>query len=217
MDAMSQVLEVLDRSRRLGFLGPGSVRVHVEHALGFAVGVEQAPGRFLDLGSGGGIPGLVLASHWESSEAVLLDARERRCTFLMDAVHQLGLAGRVGVECTRAEDAGRRDGLRAAFDAVVARGFGRPAVTAECGAPFLGVGGTLVVSEPPPDTDAELGDGASGRGGEARWPPTEVARLGLEPGPAWTDTFRYQALRQRQLCPTRFPRRPGIPAKRPLF
>jgi 16S rRNA (guanine527-N7)-methyltransferase len=212
MEAMPQLLELLERSRSQGFLGPGSVRAHVEHALGFSAGVDRTPGRFLDLGSGGGVPGLVLASRWEDAEAVLLDARRRRCDFLMEAVRQLGMAGRVGVECARAEEAGRRDGMRAAFDVVVARGFGPPAVTAECGGPFLRVGGVLVVSEPPLDRAGD-GDGAD----TARWPPDELARLGLAAGPAWAVGYRYQALRQVEPCPGRFPRRPGMPAKRPLF
>ena len=212
MDAMSQLLEVLGRSRSLGFLGPGSVRVHIEHALGFAAGVEEPPARFLDLGSGGGVPGLVLASHWVDAEAVLLDARERRCAFLLEVVQHLGIADRVGVECARAEEAGRRDGLRGAFDLVVARGFGRPAVTAECGAPFLRVGGTLAVSEPPPDAGSEVVDDAA-----ERWPPDQVARLGLAPTSAWAESYRYQGLRQMEPCPPRFPRRPGVPTKRPLF
>jgi 16S rRNA (guanine527-N7)-methyltransferase len=212
MEVMPQLLEVLEWSRSLGFLGPGSVRAHVEHALGFSAGVDRTPARFLDLGSGGGVPGLVLASVWEDAEAVLLDARRRRCDFLMEAVRDLGMGGRVGVECARAEEAGRRDGMRAAFDMVVARGFGPPAVTAECGGPFLRVGSVLVVSEPPLH-----GAGDADAVDAARWPADELANLGLAPGPAWAVGYRFQALRQVEPCPARFPRRPGIPAKRPLF
>ena len=122
---------ILERSRRLGFLGPGSVRVHVEHAHGFTRGVDAPPARLLDLGSGGGVPGLVLAVQWTETVTVLLDASERRCAFLTEAVVSLGCGDRVTVVRSRAEQAGRRDDLRGHFDVVVARGFGPPAVTAE--------------------------------------------------------------------------------------
>jgi 16S rRNA (guanine527-N7)-methyltransferase len=206
----TRLIEVLERSRGLGFLGPGSVRVHVDHAAGFAAGIGPTPAQFLDLGSGGGVPGLVLARRWPESRAVLLDARERRCRFLREAVRDLDLAERVIVVWARAEEAGHRDYLRGAFDLVVARGFGPPAVTAECGAPFLRVGGTLAVSEPP--------DGDSGAPPDAsRWAAPGLARLGLAVGWSWSDGFRYQALEQVEPCPERYARNPGVPAKRPLF
>jgi 16S rRNA (guanine527-N7)-methyltransferase len=206
------LVEVLERSRGLGFLGPGSVRVHVNHAAGFAAGIERAPAQFLDLGSGGGVPGLVLARSWPASRVVLLDARERRCRFLREAVRDLDIAERVVVVWARAEEAGHRDYLRGAFDLVVARGFGPPAVTAECGAPFLRVGGRLAVSEPPDDGDAGAPADAS-----ERWATGGLARLGMAVGRSWTDEFRYQALDQLEPCPERYARNPGVPARRPLF
>ena len=199
---------VLERSRRLGFLGPGSLRVQAEHAAGFAVAVSEPPERLLDLGSGGGVPGLVLVGMWPGCRATLLDAGERRCAFLAESVDQLGWADRVTVVRSRAEEAARRPDLRGGFDLVVARGFGPPAVTAECGAPFLDVAGRLVVSEPPGD--------AEGAGGE-RWPEAGLAELGLRAAGSWRTPFHYRCFLRECPCPERYPRRPGIPAKRPLF
>jgi 16S rRNA (guanine527-N7)-methyltransferase len=203
---------VLARSRSLGYLGPGSVRVQADHARGFAAGLPEAPRRFLDLGTGGGVPGLVLALHWSDSRAVLLDASARRCAFLAEAVEELGFGSRVSVVRSRAEEAGRRDGLRGEFDAVVARSFGPPAVTAECAAPFLVVGGRLVVSEPPGDDEQST---------EAppppRWPAKGLARVGLAADGAWTEPFHYRSFVLERPCPDEFPRRDGVPAKRPLF
>jgi 16S rRNA (guanine527-N7)-methyltransferase len=198
-----RLLEVLERSREHGLLGPASVEDHVGHAKGFAAGLDQQPARFLDLGSGGGVPGLVLACLWSDATAVLLDASERSSDILRDAVARLSLSKRVTVLRARAEEAGRRDDLRASCDVVVARSFGPAAVTAECGAPFLQSGGWLIVSEPP--------------GGAARWPAVGLSMLGLALGPAWRTPFSYQALVQRAPCPDRYPRRVGIPNKRPLF
>jgi 16S rRNA (guanine527-N7)-methyltransferase len=198
---------VLERSRELGFLGPGPVAGHVEHARGFAGGVDMPPQRFLDLGSGGGVPGLVLASLWPAADVTLLDAGERRCAFLTEAVHDLGWSERARIVRARAEEAGHLSELRGTFDLVVARGFGPPAVTAECGAPFLCVGGHLVVSEPPADAGQE----------SQRWPESGIGGLGLAALREWQEPFHYQAFVLERPCPERYPRRVGVPAKRPLF
>lgn len=145
----------------------------------------------------------MLAEAWPDAEIVLLDANERRTAFLADAVDRLGLGRSVSVVRARAEDAGRNPALRGRADLVVARGFGPPSVTAECAAPLLTVGGQLVVSEPPDDTD--------------RWPPRPLAELGLVPVRRVEAPGRYVVLRQAAMCPDRYPRRVGVPAKRPLF
>lgn len=207
------VLEsILERSRSLGYLGPGSLRVQVEHALGFAAGLPAPPAWFLDLGSGGGVPGLVLAMHWPSSNAVLVDASARRCAFLADAVDELGCADRVTVVRARAEAAGRDPGLRGRFDAVVARAFGPPPVTAECAAPFLHVGGRLLVSEPPVVDEAGDGDEPPDR-----WPAAGIAQLGLVAEREWTSPYHFRSFVLDRPCPDLYPRRDGVPAKRPLF
>lgn len=163
-----------------------------------------AEGRILDLGSGGGLPGLPLLMAGVGRSWVLLDGSVRRAAFLTDAIRSLGLSDRAEVLATRAEEAGREPHLRGSFDAVIARSFGPPAVTAECGAPFLALSGILVVAEPP--------------GGRAdRWPRPGLALLGLVPGQQHQLGATYQTLTQIDPCPDRFPRRTGVPAKRPLF
>ena len=206
---------VLERSRSLRFIGPGSVRVHADHARGFAAGLDAPPARFLDLGSGGGVPGLVLAGLWPESRAVLLDASAKRCAFLVEAIDELGYTGRVTVVRARAEDGGRREDLRGTFDLVVSRGFGPPAVTAECGAPFLQLGGTMVVSEPPATPDGDPSSDAAAAA--ARWPDDGLARFGLRAERAWSDPFHYRSFVLEHPCPDEYPRRDGVPAKHPLF
>jgi 16S rRNA (guanine527-N7)-methyltransferase len=208
--------DVLLDARRAGFLGPGPIEPHLEHAAGFAdlarrqavPSGARAP-HILDLGSGGGLPGLVIAIRWPVATLVLLDASERRTEFLQRAVRRCGLGERVSVVHQRAEVGGRDPEYRGTFDGVVVRSFGAPAVVAECGAPFLRLGGWLIVSEPP---------GTSGEDGNpARWPADGVAQVGLEPGEFVREGFGYQVLYQREPCPERFPRRNGVPAKQPLF
>jgi 16S rRNA (guanine527-N7)-methyltransferase len=90
---------------------------------------------------------------------------------------------------------------------VLARSFGRPAVLAECSAPLLKVGGWLLVSEPPRSDDDQAD----------RWPVDPLRQLGLEPSEVLHESFEYRVLVQAQACPDRFPRRNGVPAKKPLF
>jgi 16S rRNA (guanine527-N7)-methyltransferase len=145
------------------------------------------------------VPGLVLALGWVGTDWTFVDAAERRCRFLEEAVQDLDLAGRVRVVQGRAEELGRDPALRGLATLVTARSFGPPAVTAECAAPFLAVGGQLLVSEPP--------------SGEDRW-HAEVSVLGLRVG---ARVAGIQVLEQVEPCPDRYPRRTGVPAKRPLF
>jgi 16S rRNA (guanine527-N7)-methyltransferase len=207
--------DTLAEARDAGFLGPGPIEPQLRHAEGFAVIARRLalPGperpRLIDLGSGGGLPGLVVATQWPEASLDLLEAGGRRAGFLTRAVSRLGLTERVAVVQERAEVCGRQDGHRGAYDGVLARSFGRPAVVAECAAPLLKVGGWLVVSEPP------AGHRAAGE--ESRWPPGPLSQFGLEPLGIVHEDFEYETLRQVQRCPERFPRRNGVPAKKPLF
>jgi len=201
----------LAEARRLGFLGPGPVEPHLVHAAGFAeaagagLPVGWAPDAAADLGSGAGLPGLALAVWFPSSRWILIDSSVRRTAFLRRQVAELQLHHRVEVVEERAEDAGRAPVWRGSRDLVVARSFGPPAVVAECAAPLLRIGGRLVVSEPP------VGDGP-------RWPASPLRVLGLSPGSTVAaHGATFQVLHQRTPCPERFPRRVGVPAKRPLF
>ena len=208
-DDGAAVLETLSEARELGLLGPAPLEGQVDHARGFALALEAAgiaqPYSALDLGSGGGIPGLVLALAWPGARFTLLDAGRRRAAFLRRAVLRCGLEERVTVVEGRAEEAGRDPRQRGAYQLVVARSFGPPATTAECAAPFLGVRGALVVSEPPDEDEG------------ARWSEAGLALLGMGPPLLVRETFGYAVIPQVSSCPERFPRRVGVPSKRPLF
>jgi len=196
--------QVLENSRELGFLGPGPSVFHVEHAL-LTVSLSPTEGKALDLGSGGGVPGLVVAVARPGLDVVLLDSMAKRCDFLAEAIHQLGIADQVKVEHGRAEVLAQRPDLRASFDLVTARSFGPPAATAECAAGFLRSGARLLVSEPP-DDDPD------------RWPTGSLAELGLELVGRHSDERSTVAeLRQTRLCGPEVPRRDGVPTKKPRW
>jgi 16S rRNA (guanine527-N7)-methyltransferase len=176
---------------------------HVAHGRALLAGVPER-GRVLDLGSGGGLPGLVLATSRPELELTLLEARQRACRFLRDAVTRLGRED-IAVLETRAEEAARRPDLRETFDAVVARSFGPPPVTAECAVGFLRPGARLVVSEPP------------GSDAPDRWPPEELEKLGLATPVRHAEPEATFVSMEKVRADDRWPRRVGVPAKRPLW
>jgi 16S rRNA (guanine527-N7)-methyltransferase len=205
-----QLAALLERARELGFLGPGDPAAHRDHASAFVAAWEAehgvSPASVCDLGTGGGVPGLVLALHWPAARVVLLEAAQRRCAFLEDAVGALGLSATTSVAQGRAESLGRTLDLEGAFELVTARSFGPPAVAAECGARLLAPGGVLMVAEPP--------DGAATAD---RWPDDGLAVLGLGPARPTATRRRLVVIERTGPCPDRYPRRVGMPSKRPLF
>ena len=196
---MTTLVAVLEEARDLGFLGPGPVAFHVEHAQAYLGALEGVRGDALDLGAGGGVPGLILAGARTDLAWTFVDAMAKRTAFLERAVTALGLD--VEVLTGRAEELGRVH--RGRYQAVVARSFGGPAVTAECAAPFLAIGGRLIVSEPP--------------GGGDRWSPAGLAELGLGAVTTFAGPPALAVAIQEAACPDRYPRRTGVPTKRPLW
>lgn len=200
------LLAVLDAARSRGAIGPAALGEQIVHALGFLVAWPALEGSaaILDLGSGGGLPGLVLAARLPDVRFCLLDGSVERARWLEGAVEKLGWADRVCVVAERAEVAAHRPELRGAFSGVVARGFGRPATTAECGAGFLAPAGALVVSGPP-------------GGRPERWPAGPLGALGLELVGVTVEPRSFAILRCVAPCPETYPRRLGVPVRRPLF
>ena len=206
------LLEALGEARELGLLGPGPLERPDRPRPGLRLGRWRPRGsRRREPGARPGIrwwaprpgPGPRLAGRPDHPAG----GRGRRVAFLRRAVERCGLEDRVSVVEGRAEEVGRDPQRRAAYQLVVARSFGRPATTAECAAPFLEVGGALVVSETP---EPARTTGTLERGGPG------LARAGA--GRRWcATTFGFAVIRQLHACPDRFPRRVGVPAKRPLF
>jgi 16S rRNA (guanine527-N7)-methyltransferase len=201
---MSATLEaVLARSHDLGLLGPGAVDSHIRHAEAFDTLVD-AGATVLDLGAGGGVPGLVLASRRDDLRVTLLDAQARRVAFLRWAVRELSLGPSVAVVAGRAERLAHAPERRESFDVVVARSFAGPAATAECAAGFLVTGGVLLVSEP-----ASLPN---------RWPESGLRQLALrDDGGCSIGTTSIRRLVKVDATPAGIPRDDGMPQRRPLF
>jgi 16S rRNA (guanine527-N7)-methyltransferase len=134
-------------------------------------------------------------------EVVLCDSDHRRAGFLVHAVELLGLR-RVEVAAVRAEELGRAPGGREAFDTAVSRATAPPPVLCELCLPLLRVGGTMAALV----SDAAAAAAACAAAAEAcgGGAPTAVSSGVL-------------GVAKERPTPDRYPRRPGIPARRPIL
>jgi 16S rRNA (guanine527-N7)-methyltransferase len=157
----------------------------------------------IDVGAGGGMPGLPLKIARPDIELTLLEADRRKAAFLVHAAAQLELDG-VGVVTERAEIAARGP-LREAFDVAVCRALAAMPVLAELCLPFVRVGGRLLAMkagvEDAADAIAALG------GGPATTAPARTAAR---------DRGVIVVVPKVAATPDEYPRRPGMPNKRPL-
>ena len=156
--------------------------------------------RLVDVGSGAGIPGVPIAVVRPDLDVVLCDSDGKRARFLAHVVAVLGLE-RVEVAAVRAEDLGRTVGGREAFDAAVSRATAPPPVLCELCLPLLRVGGTMSALVADAGAAAAACAAAAGAcGGAAPAAPAPGVLTVVKARPT----------------PERYPRRPGIPARRPL-
>lgn len=145
--------EALGSSQRLGMLGDRPLDGVIDQALQFVEAVapvahyDGCP--VVDLGSGGGVPGLVVAVALPQVQLTMVDRRARRTDHLHRLVGRLNLADRVRVLCADIAELTDVPGWRHTQVAATARGLGSPATTVTLAAPLLMSGGRLVVSEPP--------------------------------------------------------------------
>ena len=200
------LMAALERSHRLGTIG-GNLEEQLAHCASFSsVLARVAPEPFhrgLDLGTGGGLPGLALACLWPEPDWLLVDLRAARIDELDRVLLRLGLGSRVQAQAIEAQRLGQDLTHREQYDVVVARSFGHPSLVAECAAGLLRNGGALIVSEPPEQ------DNASGEAVE-RWPASALERLGFAPPERHlVDGSRFVVLIKTHDVPEAIPRLPA--------
>ena len=164
--------------------------------------------RVLDLGSGAGFPGLVLACVCPELCFTLLDATAKKCDFLREAASALGLAN-VEVVCGRAEELGR-GALRESFDLVTARAVASLRELVELALPLLKEGGSLLAMK-----GANWAEEVS----EAQHALYELAgevKESVEYTLSGGDRRCLLLVAKAGPTPDKYPRRPGMPHKRPL-
>ncbi len=224
LQQLGRYCEVIDESSgRLNITGVRGVeRVREELITRSLRLLSSAPGGFvstagwfdgrrvLDVGAGGGIPGIVLKIVYPGMRLSLLDSSSKKCAFLERVVADLSLTD-VDVINTRAEEAAHSPRYREQFDLVVSRGVAELPELAELTLPFAVIGGTVISAK-----------GLSGEReiGESEWAASELGAAPAihqvvdTPGSSPPDLLVYWL--KIASTPDRYPRRPGVPRKRPL-
>jgi 16S rRNA (guanine527-N7)-methyltransferase len=166
--------------------------------------------RCIDIGAGAGFPGLPLKIVRPSLRLTLLESVGKKARFLGHVVEALGLR-ETDVVQGRAEELGRDPGYREVFDVALARAVAPMAVLVEYALPLVRVGG-IFVAQKGADIQDEIesaGPAIELLGGELR----EIRPVWL-PG---SETARHLVVVQKMApIEAKYPRRPGIPAKRPI-
>jgi len=164
----------------------------------------------VDVGSGAGFPGLVLAAVRDNWRFSLLDSTQKKVRFLEHAGKEMGLHNLRAIH-SRAEDFGQRTEERARYDVVVARAVSRLPVLLEYCLPLLNPTGILVAMKGP-DAHEELEESQAALT-ELNGVIRDTVNLRL---PESGDSRTLISIGLEGPVPTKYPRRPGQPEKKPL-
>lgn len=167
-------------------------------------------GQILDIGSGAGFPGLPLKIAFPNLHVSLVESVQKKATFLRHIISLLGMT-KVQVFNERSEDLASDPQLREAFDVVLARGLAPMRTLVELTLPFCHLDG-LVIAHKKGRVDQEIAEALPALqvlGGELR----EQRPIDLE---GLRDARSLVVISKTMPTPSKYPRRPGIPRKRPL-
>ena len=171
--------------------GDDARRVHLEESLAAAGVVREFAGSIVDVGSGGGAPGIPLAVSFPEREVTLLEANRRKCAFLERWAREVP---NVRVVCGRAEEQPVDS-----WGVAVAKALASPPVAAEWCLPLVRPGGAVILYVGPSAAPERVAQVAEKLGGELRPSPSGLL-----------------VLSKTHATPQGFPRRPGMARKRPL-
>jgi 16S rRNA (guanine527-N7)-methyltransferase len=194
---------VLEANRRVNLTGAKSPAALAPHLLDSLSVVPYIREPYVDVGSGAGLPGIPIAIA-TGTPVTLIEATAKKAAFLAEALKELNLAGSVIQQ--RAEDAGHDDALRERFASGTARALSGPTTVAELLLPLIVLGGVAVLQRGRFDERERrrLEDASLMLGGRME------SELPLE------GERRVLLVRKERATPLRFPRRAGLPEKRPL-
>jgi 16S rRNA (guanine527-N7)-methyltransferase len=170
--------------------------------------VPRPPRLVVDVGSGGGFPGLVMACVAPDTRFELVEPLQKRARMLSEWSEALGLAN-VGVHPLRAEEAGRGP-LRHSADLVVARAVASLSELLEYTAPFAAEGARVCL----PKGSAWAEELAGSEPARRELGTSFLERVPMRP--EISALVSVLVFEQARLVPKPYPRRPGVPGKRPL-
>ena len=166
--------------------------------------------RIIDVGTGAGIPGIPLKIILPEIELVLLDATRKKAIFLEHITQKLGIET-TKILVGRAEEVTHRPEYRQQFDVVLSRAVAELSTLVELTLPFCAIGGRFIAQKKG-SIEAELQEARQAislLGGEL----ADVKSIELT---EFSDKRQLVVIDKVKETPARYPRRPGIPAKRPL-
>ena len=210
--------ELIDWNRRVNLTAiTGYEDVQVNHfldALTVVLAWQPPAGdtrpKVIDVGTGGGVPGVPLKIAFSGIRLILLEATAKKAVFLHHLKDRLNLED-IEIVVGRAEEVAHDARYREGFDLVLSRAVAPLPTLMELTLPFCAVGGSVVVHKKG-DIEEEVKQ-ASGAidtlGGKLR----EVRAINL---PEFPDRRQLVVIDKVSATPEQYPRRPGIPKKRPL-
>ena len=204
-----------DEANVIGSREPGKILLdHVLDSLScFTFEPLVGAQRLADIGSGGGLPGIPIKIARPDLHVTLVESTGKKVRFLRRAIEQLGLFDGIEVLEGRVEEVARARSCRGTYDVVTARAVARLSVVAEYCVPLLRVGGYVISMKAKVQTE-ELSEGerAAQRLGAEVSEVLQVPHL-PEVGPKERRLVILEKVRE---TPQQYPRKVGVPAKKPL-
>ncbi|MCX7942169.1 MAG: 16S rRNA (guanine(527)-N(7))-methyltransferase RsmG [Dictyoglomaceae bacterium] len=169
---------------------------------------EEIIEKVIDVGTGAGFPGIPLKIIFPSWKLTLLESQKKKIEFLKELINNLELQD-VEIIWDRAENLAKKENYREKYDLVLARGVAKPNVVLEYTIPFLKLNGIFLAQT-----------------GEKNFPEWEkVVKISEILGAKWDKVIKFKLddwnrviiiFRKIKNTPENYPRKPGIPEKRPL-